>query len=144
MNKTEIISDIKKAETLSDYEAVEVLWVALIKIANLIDGTNEKERVLRLVDLIPEEEIEQTINLDSVKTLIFLDPPLETVLASQHERLESERIEKAIGQVRSLRQSDPRAALKNLGGVLKSIRNKRGEPIGGQVLNCDILKKCFY
>jgi len=125
MDKTEIRSDIKKAKTLSDYEAVEVLWGALTNMATLLDDRKEQHSVVTLLDAIQEEDIRPILNLGAIETLIYLDPPLETVLANQHERLESERIEKAIGMVRSSRQSDPRKALKNLGEVLKSIRNQR-------------------
>ena len=123
MNKTEIRSDIKKAKTLSDYEAVEVLWGAFTNMATLLDDKKEQHSVLTLLDAIQEEDIRPILKLGAIETLIYLDPPLETVLASPHERLESERIEKAIGMVRSSRGSDPRAALRSLGEVLQSIRN---------------------
>jgi hypothetical protein len=127
MDKTEIISDIQKAKTLSDYEAVEALWNALVKMANVTDRNNELQGVLRLIDRIPEDDIRHIMNHKAVGALIFLDPPLEAFLASQQERQEPEIIEKAIGEVRSLRQSDPREALKRLGEVLKGIRDKKAD-----------------
>jgi hypothetical protein len=127
MDKTEIIADIQKTKTLSDSEAVEALWNALVKTANVTDRTNELPGVLRLIDRIPDDDIRHIMNHKAVGTLIFLDPPLEAFLAGQEQRHEPEIIEKAIGEVRSFRQSDPREAVKKLAEVLKGIRDKRGE-----------------
>ena len=122
---SQIISDVKHARSLSDYEAVDVLWVALIKAANLMEGENEHKRMLKLVEKIPNEEIENILDSKSVNDLIFMDPPLETVLSSPYERLENEKTKKAIGKIRSNRKSDPCSTLINLSKILKIIRNKR-------------------
>ena len=127
MNKTEIRSDIKKAKTLSDDEAIDVLWEALTNMATLLNDKKEQHNVVTLLDAIQEEDVRPILNLGAVESLIYLDPPLETILAGPQEGPGSERIEKAIGIVRSSRQSDPRKALQSLGEVLQSIRNKRAE-----------------
>ena len=127
MNKTEIRLEIKKAKALSDDEAVDVLWEALTNMATLRDERKEQQGVSQLLDSIQEEDIRPILNLGAIETLIYLDPPLETILAGPQEGPGSERIEKAIGIIRSSRQSDPRKALKSLGEVLQSIRNKRAQ-----------------
>jgi len=127
MDKAEIRAEIKKAKTLSDDEAVEVLWEALTSIATLLDDGKEQQRVSQLLDSIREEDIRPILKLGAVETLIYLDPPLETILAGPQEGPGPERIEKAIGIVRSSRGSDPRAALRSLGEVLGCIRDKRAQ-----------------
>lgn len=127
MNKTEIRSDIKKAKTLSDDEAIDVLWGALTNMATLRDESKGQHSVVTLLDAIQEEDIRPILNLNAVETLIYLDPPLETILAGPQEGPGPESIEKAIGMVRSSRRSDPRAALRSLGEVLGCIRNKRAQ-----------------
>jgi hypothetical protein len=127
MDKAEIRSEIKKAKSLSDDEAIDVLWGALIKMADSMDGKDEQERVSMFLDAIQEEDIRPILNLGAIATLIYLDPPLETILAGPDEGPGPGGIEKAIGMVRSSRGSDPRAALRSLGEVLASIRNKKAE-----------------
>jgi len=127
MDKTEIRSAIKKAKTLSDDEAVDVLWEALTNMATLRDERKEQQSVSKLLDAIQEEDVRPILNLGAVETLIYLDPPLETILAGPQEGPGPESIEKAIGMVRSSRRSDPRAALRSLGEVLASIRDKKAQ-----------------
>jgi len=50
MNKTEIRSDIKKAKTLSDDEAIDVLWGALTNMATLLDDREKRGRFCFLVN----------------------------------------------------------------------------------------------
>lgn len=127
MDKAEIRAEIKKAKALSDAEAVAVLWAALTRIADSMDGTDEGKRVLALIDAIHEEDVRPILNLHAVETLIYLDPPLETILAGPQEGPGPGIIEKAIGMVRSSRGSDPRAALRSLGEVLGCIRDNKAE-----------------
>jgi len=127
MDKAEIRAEIKKAKTLSDDEAIDVLWEALTNMAALRDERKEQQSVSQLLDAIHEEDVRPILNLKAVETLIYLDPPLETILAGPQKGPGPESIEKAIGMVRSSRRSDPRAALRSLGEVLQGIRNKRAE-----------------
>lgn len=127
MDKAEIQSEIKRAKVLSDGEAIEVLWEALTRMAVLRDDSTGQQGVPKLLDAIQEEDVRPILDLGAVETLIYLDPPLETILAGPHEGDEPVRIEKAVGYVRSSRQSDPRKALRSLGEMLESIRDKKGE-----------------
>lgn len=43
-----IEEEIQSAENREDYEAVDVLWVALLKLANRMQGTNEHRRMHRV------------------------------------------------------------------------------------------------
>lgn len=43
-----ILEDIRSSRGLSDYEATEVLWVALVKLGNLMPENNEHRRMLAL------------------------------------------------------------------------------------------------
>lgn len=120
-----IEDEIRSAANMADYEAVDVLWVALLKLANRMPGTNEHRRMLALVDAFQVETVASILGLQAVDSLLHLDPPLETVLADPHERLEKEAAERSLNTVRHCRTSDPRAALLALGELLKRIRNKR-------------------
>jgi hypothetical protein len=125
MKKQDITDDLKAVAGLQDYEAVEVLWVALVKAANTMPGKSERDRTMALVRKIETKEISQCLSLPEVEALTCLDPPLETILADPNERLESKKAAQALATVRSSREADPRAALIALGEVLKRIRNKR-------------------
>ena len=127
MDTAELRAEIKKAKSLSDAEAIDVLWGVLTKIASPMDGTDEGERVSQLLDALHEEDVRPIMRRNAVETLIYLDPPLETILAGPQEGPGPGIIEKAIGMVRSSRESDPRAALRSLGVVLKSIRDNKAD-----------------
>ena len=127
MDTAEIRAEIKKAKSLSDAEAIDVLWGVLTRIASPMDGTDEGERVSKLLDALHEEDVRPIMKRNAVETLIYLDPPLETILAGPQEGPGPGRIEKAVGIVRSSRGSDPRAALRSLGVVLRCIRDKKAE-----------------
>jgi len=116
--------DIEEAKISSDYVAVELLWVALIKAANTMPGKNEHERVLSLVNDISVQKIKEILFHPAVDTLLNLNPPLETIITNVHERLDG-KIVKAITNVRDFRKSNPQIALGKLGEILKRIRNKR-------------------
>src|SRR5437667_12647152 len=50
MEVATIEQELRAAKNLGDYEAVDVLWVCLLKLANRMPGTNEHCRMLALVD----------------------------------------------------------------------------------------------
>jgi hypothetical protein len=53
----EIREEVVGSAKLSDYEAVDVLWVALVKAANMHAGRNEHERMISLVNSLPEAQL---------------------------------------------------------------------------------------
>jgi hypothetical protein len=118
-------AELERAETLSDYEAVDVLWVTLLKAANTFHESSEHRRVERLVEDLPGADLAAVLVLPAVDVLLDLDPPLETVLSDQQERLHAEATLEAIHRLRTLRRTEPREAAKALGEILKRIRNKR-------------------
>ena len=120
-----IEEEIQSAESMADYEAVDVLWVALLKLANRMRGTNEHRRMLALVGAFEVEIVRSILGLRAVDNLLDLDPPLETVLTDPHERLEKAAAERSLKTVRQYRTTDPPAALLAMGEILKRIRNKR-------------------
>jgi hypothetical protein len=122
---TEALADIEAAASLSDYEAVDVLWVALLKMANTMHGSNEHKRMMSLVQAIPDDQIKTCLVSRGVQRLLDLDPPLETVLSDPHERLDPEATASAVRAIRTCHETSPRDAMLSLGEILKRIRNKR-------------------
>lgn len=120
-----IVEDLRTAAELSDYEATEVLWVALVKMSNLLPESNEHRRMLALVARIPGRDIQRLLESPAVGELISLDPPLETVISSPHERLDFAATLQAIRTVRSAQNEAPHEAMVGLGEILKRVRNKR-------------------
>ncbi len=123
--KEQILSEIVSTQSLPDYEAVDVLWGILTKTANLVDGADERQGMLSLFERIPEEDVKRLLKDASVDSLVFMDPPLETVLAGPGEKPDENSTMRVIGKLRSSRDSDPGDALINLREVLKRIRDKR-------------------
>ncbi len=123
---SEIRQELDATRALPDYEAVDVLWVALVKAANSNSADkSEHKRMLTLVRSLPSNQVIRILCMSAVDDLLNLDPPLETVLFSQHERLRLEQTRKAIETIRAKRANDPEVALVELGEILKGIRNKR-------------------
>jgi|GEM_PF-4953831 len=116
---------LEAAESDSDYMAVNTLWLALLKLANLEEGKSELGRMVTLVRRIPEETIAAIVNDPAVDLLLNLEPPLETVKSHPLEELKKAKVTAALETVRARRAVAPREALAELGFVLKVIRNKR-------------------
>lgn len=116
----EIREEVDGTKNLPDYEAVDVLWVALLKVANKHMGKGEYERLKSLVASLPEGQVAAILNSGPANALLDLDPPLETILADQHERLDPEKTANAICQVREKRNADPRLRCWHL------VRSSRG------------------
>jgi hypothetical protein len=116
--KQAILDEVVSARDQHPYEAVDVLWVALVKAANTMSEPNEHRRMLALVRAMPLEAVQRVLRLPSVDDLLAIDPPLETVLANSHERLNIEATQKAMQTIRSNRNDDPEAALIALGEIL--------------------------
>lgn len=120
-----ICKQIESSESQNDYSAVNTLWLALLRMANLMPENTEHERIVTLVDKIQVDSIRDLLHDPGVDRLLALDPPIETILTSPHERLELEAAAEELNEIRSFRDSDPHQALVSLGSVLKRIRNKR-------------------
>ena len=85
---------------------------------------DEFGRVRSLVSRLPLESVSRVLANAGVDELLDLDPPLETVLAHRHERLETVQVHESIAAIRARRLVAPREALVELGSLLKRIRNK--------------------
>jgi hypothetical protein len=119
------IGELNRTFGLPVYEAFDVAWIAVLKIANLLPGREEDDRLLELLGRIPQDTVRHVLNRQEVDTLLNLQPPLETILSSRHERLNAERTGLELAMVRIHRNDDPKTAMGNLARVLKRIRNRR-------------------
>ena len=119
------MEDLAHCQALSDYEAVNDLWVAFVKIANLMPGKSEHNRMVALATKFPAERSRALLAGPTVETLLNLNPPLETILSSPHERLRTPEVRAAMQQIVQYRETQPQKAIAALGEVVKIIRNKR-------------------
>jgi hypothetical protein len=130
MEREQILNEIISTQSLPDYEAFDAMWAALTKVVNVMQGECERERDLDrqrmelLFKKLSEEEIKRLLKDGSVDSLIFLDPPLETILADPDEKAVEDSTMRIIAEVRSSRDSAPREALANLGEILRRLRDK--------------------
>jgi hypothetical protein len=119
-------AELARSSDLPAYEALDVVWVAVIKVANLLSGDSEHRRLIALLNRLPEDSIRPVLQQKGVDVLLNLDPPLESVLTSPpHERLAADRTVRELAVVREKRGKEPREALRNLTEVLKRVRNRR-------------------
>ena len=130
MEREQILNEIISTQSLPDYEAFDALWAALTKVVNVMHGEGERERdfdrqeMESLFKKLSEEEIKRLLKDGSVDSLIFLDPPLETVIVDPVEKPVEDSTMRIIAEVRSSRDSASREALANLGEILRRIRDK--------------------
>lgn len=117
--------ELARSYGLSDYEAVDVAWVAIVKAANILPEPNEHKRLVALLDRANVDAVRNVLFEGGVNALLSLQPPLETVLTNPHERLNAKRTASELEAVRELRESDPKSALLALVAVMKRIRNRR-------------------
>ena len=126
--REQILNEIISTQSLPDCEGFDALWAAMTKVADAIQGEGERDldrqRMGSLFEKLSEEEIKRLLKDGSVDSLIFLDPPLETVLADPDEKPVEGSTMRMIAEVRSSRDSAPREALANLGEILRRIRVK--------------------
>ena len=127
LEKEQILSEIVSTQSLPDDEAVDALWVALTNAVSLLKAGSERDSkgMSSLVENFSDEEIKRLLNDGAVDSLVFLDPPLETVLADPDEKPDENSTMRIIAKIRSSRDSDPRETLINLGEILKRICGKR-------------------
>jgi hypothetical protein len=127
MEKEKILNEMISTQSLPDYEAADVLRATLIKVVNLTKdpGKSEPEldrqRLESVVEKFSEDEMRRLLKDVSVDSLAFLDPPLETILTDPEGTPDEYSTMRAIGKLRSSRDSDPKEALMNLVGILEKI-----------------------
>ena len=121
----EAICDLNRTFKLPPYEGVDVAWVAVIKMANLLPVRTEDRRLEALLEQLPEDSLRSILAGEAVQALLDLEPPLESAQAFKHERLDAERTARELEEVRQLRETEPRVALLSLAHVLKRVRNRR-------------------
>ena len=127
MKKETILTKIISTQSLPDYEATDVLWTTLTKVVNATEdaGKNvpehDRQKLESLIEKFSEDEMKRLLKDVSVDSLVFLDPPLETVLTGPEGTADDVSTMRAIGTLRSSRDSDPKDALINLVRVLAII-----------------------
>ncbi|MEJ7698795.1 MAG: hypothetical protein WKF71_03995 [Pyrinomonadaceae bacterium] len=119
------VSELNRTFSLSPYEGFDVAWIAVVKMANFLPGRSEHDRLVELLEILPAESIRKVLNDENVEKILNLQPPLETVLRSNHERLNEDRTKSELEDVRQYKDSDPKRALRSLVDVLKRVRNRR-------------------
>lgn len=117
--------ELARSYELSDYEAVDVAWVAMVKAANTRPETSEHKRLVAVLDQINATVVHEILLHSGVDALLNLQPPLETILTSPHERLDAERTEREMSKIRQSRESDPKGVLRALAEIMRRIRNRR-------------------
>ena len=143
MTKEQIQFDIESSTTLPDDEAVDILWKALTKTADLMKSLSGNERnyqiTLKLIEKLSEEEIKRLLKHVSIDSLVFLDPPLETILVDPEGTSVEDSTMRAIGKLRSSRDSEPEEAFISLLVVLERIHvhefNAGPEPYNKEILS---------
>ena|SRR5271157_5284975 len=102
------IEELNRSHSLPVYEAFDVAWLAVLKIANLLPGVTEGARIAELLNQLSEDSARHLLRSKEVDTLVNLDPPLESVLSSPHERLNREVTRQELESVRLHRDDDPK------------------------------------
>jgi hypothetical protein len=120
-----ISAEILRSRGLPAYEAVDVAWVALVKAANLLPGKSEHDRMLALLLRLPETPLRSILQSEALNVLLYLNPPLESLVTAPHERLDKERTAEELEFVRAYRDNEPKEAFRRLANVLKRVRNRR-------------------
>ena len=125
MEKEELITEIISTQSLSDCEAADVLWTTLTKVVTITKDASrsgQEHQILGpLIEKCSEDEMKRLLKDISVDSLVFLDPPLETILTGSKETPDEVSTMRAIGTLRSSRDSEPKEALINLVRVLERI-----------------------
>ena len=127
MEKEKILNEMISTQSLPDYEAAEALWTTLTTVVNIMEkasksGTGlDRQRLESVVEKFSEDEMRRLLKDVSVDSLAFLDPPLETILTDPEGTPDEDSTMRAIGKLRSSRDSNPKEALMNLVGILEKI-----------------------
>ncbi len=152
MEKDTILTKIISTQSLTDYEATNVLWTTLATVVNVTIESGksipeqDRQRLESLVEKFSEDEMKRLLKNISVDSLVFLDPPLETVLTGPEGTADEISTMRAIGTLRSSRDSDPKEAFINLVKVLEMIctqgLKKRSVPFDKEILS--LTRKILY
>ena len=126
LSQVKVASDeLARSYELSDYEAVDVAWIAMVKAANTRHEPNEHKRLVAVLDHVNVTVAREILLHPGIDALLNLQPPLETILTSPHERLDAERTKREMGEIRQSREGDPNGSLRALANIMKRIRNRR-------------------
>jgi hypothetical protein len=117
-------ADLKSVEQSRDYDAVEQYWNLLVRASIRGPQGDEFQRINALVSSIPLPALAEWLSMKEVDTLLDLNPPLESLMTSPHERLAKEA-PADVAAVRKHRPTDTLKATCSLLRVLRRIRNKR-------------------
>jgi hypothetical protein len=128
MEKEKILTEMISTQSLPDYEAADVLWTTLTTVVNIMENSGksgperDSQRLESLVEKFSEGEMKRLLKDVSVDSLAFLDPPLETILTDPEGTPDEDSTMRAIGRLRSSRDSDPGESLTNLVRILEKIQ----------------------
>jgi hypothetical protein len=127
MEKEKILNEMISTQTLPDYEAAELLWATLTTVVNTRGNPDKSEpeldrqRLESVVEKFSEDEMRRLLKDVSVDSLAFFDPPLETILTDPEGTPVEDSTMRAIGKLRSSRDSEPKETFMNLVGILDKI-----------------------
>ena len=152
MEKEKILNEMISTQSLPVYEAADVLWATLTKVVNRMETQGKSEtgvdhqKLGPLVDKLSEDEMRRLLKDVSVDSLAFFDPPLETILTDPEGTPDEDSTMRAIGKLRSSRDSDPKEALKNLVGILEKIHAHqfKEEPVTHDKEILSLTRKILY
>lgn len=152
MEKETILTEIISTQSLPDYEAADILWTTLTKVVNVLENAGksvpEQDRhgLESFIEKFSEDEMKRLLKNVSVDSLVFLDPPLETILTGPEGTADEVSTMRAIGTLRSSRDSDPKDALINLVKTLERIcaHGLKEEPIPFDKEILSLTRKILY
>jgi len=120
-----VIRDLNNTFYMSPYDGYQVAWDAIIKMANHFPQSKELDRMIYLLNTIPEEKVKDILSDSAVDELLNVRPLLKTLLSSQYDTMNDHRTSHELKELVRLRTIDPRAALIILVAILKRIRDHR-------------------
>ncbi len=152
MEKETILNEIISTQSIPDYEAADILWMTLTNFVNVTKEDNKNtpgqdpKGLESFIEKFSEDEMRRLLKNISVDSLVFLDPPLETVLTDPEGTADEVSTMRAIGTLRSSRDSDPKEALINLVKVLERIctHNLKEKPMISYKEILSLTRKILY
>ena len=152
MEKEKILNEMISTQTLPDYEAAELLWATLTTVVNTMGNPDKSEpeldrqRLESVVEKFSEDEMRRLLKDVSVDSLAFFDPPLETILTDPEGTPVEDSTMRAIGKLRSSRDSEPKETFMNLVGILDKIHAQqfKEEPASHNREILSVTRKILY
>src|SRR5688572_2019048 len=92
----EFEKEFGQTKTLNAYNRFTQLWHLLLKISMDEPSKEEFKRVMSFISQLSKGSIFRVLANPGIDQLINLDPPLETILAHQHERLDFQNAQRSI------------------------------------------------